>query len=68
MYGQRLLYRLHSVWSSGHLRGVFKATHKVSNLLWSHNTEGQDLYLLKDQQTLFNFSAAFSLPLYFNIT
>lgn len=47
MYGQRCLYRLHTMWSSGQLRAVFDGTWQMSNLLWIHTTEDQGLCFLK---------------------
>lgn len=64
MYGQRYLYCLHPVWSSGHLQGVFRITQQVSHLLWSHNTEDQDLYHLGKSWTLAKISMLLSHYLY----
>lgn len=51
MYGQRHLYRFPSMWPSGKLQGVFTEAQRLSDLLWTHRSEDQDLYRLRESLT-----------------
>lgn len=48
MYGQRHLCCFPSMWPSGKLQGVFSEAQRLSDLLWTHHSEDQDLYRLRE--------------------